>query len=231
MYQSLNMRMTSNAITNNRTVNLDSGKTVTQPINTSGNYSINFWGGMGFKVKKIDSRFDIWPNFNYSRNADVFNSVVNYSTNFSGGLGFGFSKSKDKKYDLNINNNFSYNNSTNSQSSSSSHYYTNTVSLNLSVNILKTLVIKTDFDYYIQQKTQDLSSDLTTKLWNAKLQKTFKNDEFTLYLTVRDILNQNVGIYRGFDRNTFSETRNDRLQRYWLLGFAWNFKNSGAAAK
>jgi hypothetical protein len=68
-------------------------------------------------------------------------------------------------------------------------------------------------------------------LWNARLEKTFKKDEFTAYITVRDILNQNVGITRNFDRNTFNEVRNDRLKRYWMIGFTWNFKNNGAKAK
>ena len=42
-YQSVNVRVISNSITNSRTINIDSGKTITQPINTNGNISVNFW--------------------------------------------------------------------------------------------------------------------------------------------------------------------------------------------
>jgi hypothetical protein len=63
-------------------------------------------------------------------------------------------------------------------------------------------------------------------LWNARLQRTFKNDEFTAYVMVRDILNQNIGINRFVYENTIGEERNDRLA-VTLFGFTWNFKTNG----
>jgi hypothetical protein len=53
---------------------------------------------------------------------------------------------------------------------------------------------------------------LTNQLWNARLQRTFKNDEFTAYFMVRDILNQNIGIQRNVYQNTISQEQNDRLK-------------------
>ena len=64
-----------------------------------------------------------------------------------------------------------------------------------------------------------------------RLQRTFKKDEFTAYFVVRDILNQNIGIERNFFSNTFTEVRNDRLKRYFMVGFTWNFKNKEAKSK
>jgi hypothetical protein len=78
-----------------------------------------------------------------------------------------------------------------------------------------------------RQKTTDFQTNLSNQIWNARLQRTFKNDEFTAYILVRDILNQNIGIERSTFQNTISEERNDRLQRYAMLGFSWNFKNKG----
>jgi Outer membrane protein beta-barrel family/Carboxypeptidase regulatory-like domain len=230
-YQSFNVRTTSNNITNNRVIDLDSGKTVTQPINTNGNYSMSFWGGMGFKVKKINTRFYIGPGFRYSQTADVFNSVLNYSKTLGADLSLNISKEKEKKYEFGIGNNVSYNNNKTTQSNTSSNYLTNTLSLSAKVFILKSLSVHSDYEFYTQQKTEQLNTGLSFQLWNARLEKTFKKDEFTAYITVRDILNQNVGISRSFDRNTFNEVRNDRLKRYWMIGFTWNFKNNGAKAK
>ena len=45
--------MVENSITNNRIINIDSGKTITQPINTDGNISMSLWSGIGFKMKKL----------------------------------------------------------------------------------------------------------------------------------------------------------------------------------
>ncbi len=230
-YNSFNLRLINNAITNNRIIDLDSGKTITQPINTRGNYFMTLWSGMGFKIKKIDTRINIGPTFRYSKTADVFNSVLNYFKTLSAGFNFNASKSKEKKYDISIGNDFSYNHSSTSQVTGSSHYYTNTVTMDGTIYLHKTWSLNSSFAFYVQQKTQQLASDLSTKLWNARLQKTFKNDEFTFYLMIRDILNQNVGIDRSFVSNTFTEVRNDRLKRYGLLGFTWNFKNKGASIK
>jgi hypothetical protein len=47
-YESFNANVEQNAITTNSIVNLDSGKTISQPVNVNGNYSISFYGGMGF---------------------------------------------------------------------------------------------------------------------------------------------------------------------------------------
>jgi hypothetical protein len=227
-YQSFNVRIVSNSITNNRTVDLGTGKRTTQPINTAGNYSMSFWGGMGFKVKKIDTRFYLGPSFRYSRTADVFNSAVNYSKILGAGMNINASKSKEKKYDFNISDDVIYNSSKTTLTNGSSDFITNTISLNAKVYLLKSMSISSDFDFYTQGKTKELSTGVSYQIWNARLEKTFKKDEFTAYVLIQDILNQNVGINRSYDSNTFTETRNDRLKRYWMVGFTWNFKNGGA---
>jgi hypothetical protein len=231
MYQSLNARFVSNAITNNRVINIDSGKTTTQPINTNGNYSINFWSGMGFKFKKIDTRINFNPNLEYSKSADVINSRKSFSKNLSTGISISLSKEKEKKYDISVSHQFDYNTNTTSQNNTRIHYNTNTFSFNGTIYIKKVWSIVNDYTYYSRQKTVQFNTALNTHIWNARLQRTFKKDEFTAYISARDILNQNVGIQRNFYSNTYSEVTNDRLKRYFLVGFTWNFKNKGASPK
>ncbi|MEP6616280.1 MAG: outer membrane beta-barrel protein [Ginsengibacter sp.] len=231
MYQSLNGRIVSNSITNNRVINIDSGKTVTQPINTNGNYSINFWSGIGAKLKKIDTRINLNPEFRYNKVADVINSRKSFSKTLSTGLSVSLSKSKEKKYDVSVQHEFNYNSNTTSQNSTRIHYNTNTLSLNATLYVKKVWSLVNDYTYYSRQKTIQFNTDLNSQIWNARLQRTFKKDEFTFYLTVRDILNQNIGIQRDFYSNTYSEVTNDRLKRYFLVGFTWDFKNKGANSK
>jgi hypothetical protein len=45
---------------------------------------------------------------------------------------------------------------------------------------------------------------------------------------VREILNKNIGIDRNFYSNTYTETINDRLKRYFMIGFEWDIKNKAA---
>ena len=82
-----------------------------------------------------------------------------------------------------------------------------------------------------RQKTEDFQTNLSNQIWNARLEHNFKSDEFTAYLLIRDILNQNIGIDRSNFQNTINEDRNERLQRYAMLGFTWNFKNKSEKIK
>ena len=237
-YQSINFTQTSNAITNSQTINTSTGRTVSQPVNTNGNYNLSIWAGTGFKIKKIDTRFNFNPNLSYMKSANVINSVTSYAKNLSTGLSVWISKGKDKKYDISVGNDFSYNNNkttqfnpkTNGNVNTSINYITNTLQSYVTVYIHKVWSISTDYQYYIRQKTTQFDSNIDNHMWNASLQRTFKNNEFTVFFKVRDILNQNIGVDRSFNGNVYKEERNDRLKRYWLVGFSWDFKNKGAKA-
>lgn len=228
IYQSLYANVTQNAITTNSIIDLDSGKTVSQPINVNGNYSFSFYGGAGFKIKKIDTRFQFSPNISLRRYASVINSVKSYSKTFSPGLSAYISKSKEKKYDLSLSDEIDYNSNTTSQNNTKIHYYTNTLSFNGTIYYKKVWAIMSDFNYYYRGKTTQTDKDLKTNIWNARLQRTFKHDEFTAYFLVNDILNQNIGIDRNFYGTTYTQTINERLKRYFMIGFTWNFKNKGS---
>lgn len=228
MYQSVRFSTTSNAITNNRIIDLDSGKTTIQPINTDGNYNMNFYTGIGMKIKKLDIRIDAGPNFNYSRFADVINSITSFATNVSAGMSLGVSKSKEKKYDVWVQNEFNFS-SNKSTVSGSNSFYSNTLNANVRLYYKKVWSINTDYNFFSRPATAQFNQSLNNHLWNARLERTFKKDEFTAYVMIRDILNQNIGIDRRFYSNTVSEIRNDRLKRYWMAGFTWNFKNKSAA--
>jgi hypothetical protein len=230
-YMSLNVRLTSNSITNNRTINIDSGKIITQPINTNGNISVSFWSGGGFKLKKLNTRINFNPNINYNKYADVINSNISFTKNLNAGLSVGLWKSKEKIYDVGINNNFTYNSSTTSQNNTKINYYINSLNVNTTVYFDTVWAIISDYQFFSRQKTPQFNSELNNHIWNARLQRTFKKEEFTAYFMVRDILNQNIGIDRSFSGTTYREVINDRLRRYFMVGLTWNFKNKAAGTK
>lgn len=225
LYQSLNIRLTNNSITNNRIIDLDSGKTTIQPINTNGNLSVSFYAGGGFKVKKYNVRVGFNPFISYNRYAEFINSIKSFSNTVNTGINVYLNKSADKKYDLSLSNNFSYNRNKLTQQTTILNYTTNTLSFEGTVYYKKVWSINTEYDFYARGKTQQFDKGLNSNLWNAKLQRTFAKDEFTAYVKVRDILKDDKGIDRSIYGNTLTEIRNDRLQRYWLVGFIWNFKN------
>ncbi|MEO8763250.1 MAG: outer membrane beta-barrel family protein [Ginsengibacter sp.] len=229
-YQSFNVSVTSNSITNNRIINVDSGKTITQPINTNGNISMNLGSGLGFKLKKIDARVNLGPSFSYNKYADVINSQKSFSRTFTTGINIWMSKSKEKKYDISVQDEYSYNSNSTSQNNTKIHYYTNILRLSGTLYVKKVWSVISDYQFYARQKTVQFAQNLNNHLWNARLQRTFNNNEFTAYFSVHDLLNQNIGVERDFYSNTYSVVTNDRLKRYFFIGFTWDFKNNAPKA-
>lgn len=230
-YMGLQLSVVNNAITYSRMIDASSGKTITKPINTNGSFDANLYSGVGFKIKKINSRIQLGPGLYYNKFADVTNNQLSYSKTITPSFNIYLSKSKDKKYDISLSNNINYNYNRNSQSTVKNNYYSNSFSANVKVYIYKVWAITTDYQLNSRQKTELITSNLTNSLWNAGLQRTFKNDAFTVYFRVRDILNKNIGIDNYFHGNTFTQTINDRLKRYFLLGFSWDFKNKATQSK
>ena len=153
-----------------------------------------------------------------------------FSKNLNAGLSIYLSKSKDKTYDIYLYNNFAYNNNITQQYSSKINYTTNDLGVEATVYLKKVWSLSTTFNYSTRQKTPQFPNNLNNTIWNAKLQRTFKQDEFMAYFSIKDILNQNASVKRSFSNNTLTQVTNYRLRQYWLLGFTWNFKNKADKA-
>jgi hypothetical protein len=225
MYQGVNFRTTSNLITYNRDIDIDNAKTTSKAINTNGNFSGNFYMGYGFKIKKFDLDAGINPSISYNKSMISINNVLNNSKNINSNFSFYFSKSEEKSYEFYINNQFSNNRNSTTLNNEVKSFNTYNLSIDASYYLSKNWKISTDYNLYTRQKTDDFQSNLTNQIWNTRVQRTFKNDEFTAYFLVRDILNQNIGIERYNYGNVIGEEQNDRLKRYAMIGFIWNFKN------
>ncbi|HJR99872.1 MAG TPA: outer membrane beta-barrel protein [Flavobacterium sp.] len=230
-YQGLYFSTTSNQIIYSRVIDPETAKTISKPINTNGNFSGNFYFGYGFKIKKIDLRTDFNPFVGYNKTILSINDKMGSAKNLNTGLGIYLNKSKQKQYDISLSNRFAFNRNSTTQNSEIKSFNTNNLNLDIGVYFAEKWKISTDYNLNTRQKTIDFQDNLSNQLWNARLQRTFKNDEFTAYILVRDILNQNVGIQRNVYDNTISQEQNDRLKRYAMIGFTWNFKNRGETAK
>jgi hypothetical protein len=189
---------------------------------------MNFWGGIGMKIKKLNINVNFGPNFNYSRYAEVLNGITSFSKTFNGGLNMWMSKTKEKKYDFSLSNDFGYNSNKTTINTQRNNFFTNTVNVNATVYYKKVWSVSSDYNFFARQKTEQFQDNLTNHIWNARLQRTFKENEFTAYVLVRDILNQNIGVERNFSGFNSTQVTNQRLQRYFMVGFSWDFKNAGS---
>ena len=231
IYQGLSFNNTLNQIVNKTDFNQLNGSTKSQPTNTNGGYSAFYYGGGGFKIKKIDTRLGLNGSLSLSKQPVILNNVKDFSNNFGSRITISLDKSKEKKYDLSLRNTVSYNTNKYGPTNNSTNFYTLALEQNAKIFVTKTFSLNIENEYNFRQNAVKTNPNQSFNIMNATLEKTFKKDVFTLYLKGRDLFNQNTGIQQYTSGNGYYETINTRLQRYFLLGVRWDFKNKGAVKK
>lgn len=229
-YGELSFSTTSNAITNSRLIDAGSGKTISQPVNTDGNYNLNFYSGIGSKLKKLDLRYGFNGNVGYNRYAEIINNEKNFATTLSAGFSNNLSKAKEDRYDIGWWNYIGYNSSSLAQNNTKYKYWSLNSEINALIYYKKVWSLRSAYNLEARQKTNQLEG-FTINMVNITMQRTFKNREFTAYISVNDLLNQNRSVESSFSGNTFRENRYDRLKRYFMAGFRWDFKNKATTPK
>jgi hypothetical protein len=224
-FQSININFTQNAITNNRVIDPFTGATVSKPINTDGNISAVAWMGLGSKHKKTAIQYQLNTNINYSRFADVINSNLSFAKTTGVGISLSLTKSKANQYDFSLSESFNYNLNRNAQSAGTNRFTTNTVNASALIYYKKTWSLGTEYEFYATGRINERLDPVNFHIVDMKLQRSFFKNELTVYVKIKDLFNENTGVDRSYFGNTFTEERNQRLRRYFMLGLSWDFKN------
>jgi Outer membrane protein beta-barrel family len=229
LWSDVNVSFVQNAFSSS-VITTDSGKTYTTPVNVNGIINANLYGNYGFKWKKPDIRVNFGPELGLNRNIDFQNNIKNKSINYSLGINSYMSKTKTDKYDISWRNQWNLNSNSNSIQNNTIHYlsYTSNIEGNYK---LKKFTLGSDVEFNIRQKTNQFDKNTNNTVWNAFLSKDLHDNMFTIKFSVNDILNQNNGFSRVATSNYFNQTIRERLQRYWLLTFTWNFSKNGKPSK
>lgn len=224
-YQNLVANFVSNPISNNRVTDLLTGKTTIQPVNVGNSSNFYFYSGIGFKLPKPN--INVWLNMNagYNKNEGIINNKTFTSKNSNYGLGMELTKNKEKKYDFSIGQRVSFNRGTTTLNSTINSILNYVATANSEVYITKTFSVNMNYEGYFRPATNLMKTALNNHMLNGGIKKTFKEKEFTIYANVRDILNQNLNIQRYFNTNQYTVVTDQRLKRYYLIGFRWDFKN------
>jgi hypothetical protein len=223
-----NYTATNNAITNSSQVDAN-GRTIRKFVNVDGifNYNINI--GYGLDVYK-GVNLGLRTGKNFNRYINFVNDVKNINDN------------NGTEYTLNLNYwsdtwfNFYWQiSATNNQSTSSIRAnittkfwsYSSYGNFNFNFKKAKTYIsIENEINVY--QKSAAFPDQRNIYLVSPSIRKVIgKKDQFELKLFAFDIFNQNNYVRRNISSNFISETTNNGIRRYFLLGFVYNFsKNS-----
>ena len=219
---------TNNAITNSSQVD-GNGRTIRKYVNVDGSFNYNINVGYGLDIYKgVNLVLRTGKNFN--RYINFVNDVKNINDN------------NGTEYTLNLNywsdtwfNFYSEISATNNQSTSSiranitTNFWSYSSYGNFNFNFKKAKTyISIENDINVYQKSAAFPDQRNIYLVSPSIRKVIgKKDQFELKLFAFDIFNQNNYVRRNISSNFISETTNNGIRRYFLLGFVYNFsKNS-----
>ncbi|MFT4203540.1 MAG: TonB-dependent receptor [Chitinophagaceae bacterium] len=184
------------------------------------------------KWKLLDLSYNINLNLNGSKYVNFINQVMNTTKSNTYRLGAYLGKYKEGKIDLSLDASVGYtkNNST-LQNQIDNNYWSYELQPNFDVFLPAKFQVHTDGDYNWQQKTQSFAAR-SQFIWNAWVgKKFFKKENLLLKVVANDLLNQNNGFKRSAYNNTYTQSVNMTIRRYFMFSVVWNFTKMAGGAE
>ncbi len=238
LFTNLAFTTIKNQIVNN-TIFDPSGKQFSSPENVGGYY--NVMGFYTFSKPYKNRKYVITFNgtANYNHNVNLVNSIRNIGQNWILSQGGVFEFNYKEWLELGTGVTYSINDlkyknpdgaSSTSLKNASSNAWTFTHYGN--IDVTKRLILKYDVDYTINNGLASAVSQ-NPVLINASLeQQLFKKKNGILKLAAYDLLKQNTNISRSVSGAIITDTRVNRLTRYFMLTFTYRLqKFVGQAAQ
>ncbi len=207
------------------------GKQTTTYDNVNGYYNVLGFYTFSKPYKNRRYVFTLNGSANYNHNVNMFNNNRIIGQNWVLSQGFVFEFNHKEWLELGAGINYSLNDvhykkpasaSASSLQNASSNAYTFTHYAN--VDVTKRLILKYDIDYTINN---GLSSSVSQNpvLINASLeQQLFKKKNGILKFAAYDLLKQNTNISRTVNGAAITDTRVNRLTRYFMLTFTYRLQ-------
>lgn len=229
----LNFSNTYNKIVNSIETN-GSVQTI-RPVNMDGAMNMFSNVTLGLPLRKMKgSIFNFTNNIRYNKDVSKIDQDRNVGITFKDNItktlaitqSVGVNLDFKQKVNFGVNASLTYNDVRYSLQTGTVNrnqkYYTQTYSADFSLLSIKTWVISTDFDYYINTGLGE-GYNQSIPMWNASIAKQlFKKKNGELKLSVNDLLNQNQSIRRTIGDNYLEDVRSLVLKRYFLLTFTYN---------
>jgi hypothetical protein len=213
--------------------NLDTlphGATYTIPVNLNGSYSASSFitFGVPLQGKLKGSSLNFNNSVTYNRDLNILYQKTNVTNTFVVTQTAGINVNLKDAFIVGLNASVAYNKASYSQQKIlNNEYYTQTYSADVSYQFLKSFVLSTDFDYYINTGRAS-GFNQSIPLWNGSLAyQLFKKKNGELKFSVNDIMNQNQSISRTVSDGTITDTRANVLRRYFMLTFTYNLNRAG----
>ncbi|HVZ96144.1 MAG TPA: outer membrane beta-barrel protein [Chitinophagaceae bacterium] len=227
LFAFFNFQKTENKIVNNDRIN-SLGVDSVMPVNVNGVYNLSGNLSFGFPVHFLKGSMNIGSDVNLYDGKQFINDRSNaIKTNtFSPTLRLDMNPSD--KINVAFSSTISFNNSKYSiESSLNNRYINQEYSASTDIQLPKRFFFSTDFDYLINgQPVQGFNAKVP--LWNASISRQILHfNRGEIKFSVKDILDQNIGISRTTNQNYIEDTRINNLRRFFMLSFTLSLSKVG----
>jgi hypothetical protein len=170
--------------------------------------SLNFQVDGSSNFNYVNNQLNESKSFNYSPYISIWKNTATYSYNFNIG----------PKY---------YQNSTSLQQINNNRHGFFT-EVGFKTKLPYNFFISSDMNYEYTAKNKVFNQDFSRVLLKSSIGKTFlKEENLKVTISGNDLLNQNTGYSRYGSIDSFTETRNTTIRRYFMFSVTWDFSKFG----
>lgn len=210
---------------------LQKGQQLTKPVNLDGFSSVRSFVTFAMPLKFIKSTFNVNGGITYSRLPGIINNVPSTSNNLTYNFGSVIASNVSQYVDFTVS--YSANLSkvkTELQPTLNNNYFSHTAGLRMILLSKRGWFFENDLNHQLYSGlSEGFNQDYF--LWNMRAGKKFlPSQRAELSVSVFDLLKQNRSISRNVTETYIEDVQNTVLQQYFMVTFAYNLRNFGAAA-
>ncbi len=216
-FGNISASFTNDKIVNN-TFNKGAGVQETRYLNANGYYTISGFYNVSKPIQNRKYVFNYGGNITYNNNVSYVSDQLNKGKNWNLGQRFSTDYKLKKWLETNVALNFRLSNteySLQKQLNATTRVWT--ISHNSRIYLPKDFILNYDLDKTINN---GFSSNVTSNpfIINASLEKQFfEKKNMSLRLQALDMLNENTSVNRTVTGSAITDTRTNRLGRYYML--------------
>jgi hypothetical protein len=231
-FTGVNLSLIRNQIVQNNIRIGNSGAQLTMPQNVNGYYNVSAF--YTFSKPWNNRRYVLSLNglVNYNHNITLVDSLKNVGNNgvISQGAVFEFNHKDWLEWDAGLR--YGLNSTWYTLGDQQDYDYSSwTITSNCRLDIAQGWVLRYDFEYTLNEGLA-IGVNQNLALLNASVEKTIlKKRNGFIRLSGFDLLNQNISLKRTVSSNSITDTRTNRLTRYFMVSFTYRLNRfKGQAA-
>jgi len=187
----------------------------------------------GFPVRFLKGSINISSGINYYKSKQLNSNATNaIETNNIHTVTLGpdvrLDMNPTEKINLSLSAGLNYSRSKYSlQATRNSKYFNQDYSADIGWQLPKGFFFATEFNYSINSQ-HAAGFNAKVPLWNASISKQVLHyNRGELKLSVKDLLDQNIGISRSTNQNYIEDSRVNSLRRFFLVSFTYSLSKTG----